>query len=209
MPNRLVVFDFDGTLITQNSFPRWVAFLLRRSFIEFRIRTLLLIAIALLERKILKTQDHLQFKESLMRLTYPADWDMRFAATLLPSVNPAVERCLQRHLSTGAQVIISSAAPINYLKELNRVYPSEPLTVIASEIEEGRLRDNYKEAKLSALGNRGLLAPDQTIDILYTDSIDDLSLAHRSARVFLCAPDVQSVREYQKDPRTRHIIEFL
>lgn len=191
-----IVFDFDGTLITVNSFPLWVKYLLRHSLCEFKWIYFIRIIILILKRKVLRLSSHEEFKRDLILLDTPSFWTDGFATLLAEKCHSDVLGMAFEKIAQGDQVIISSAAPKVYLTPVVEKIFSEKstgLTIIGAEIINGVLNENYKEAKLQNLYEKGLLGLEEKLDCLYTDSYDDLPLAIIANQFFLVCPDSKTL----------------
>lgn len=198
-----IVFDFDGTLISRNSFPLWVVFLLFQSIASFEGGRLTKILLLLFRRKITKRIDHNELKLRLISMPVPECWDEAFARGLVKySRESVVEQALQ-HLNNGECVVVSSAAPFRYLsKAVKLMFPEVhgQVLTLGATVELGRLNDNYKENKLSNIYRFGVISPEEKLKVLYTDSWDDRFLAEAAERVILVQPLSTDVQRFMADP---------
>lgn len=200
MPSRRVLFDFDGTLVRDNSFPHWVAFLVASGLIRGEPILSLRVATLVVRRKVLRRLTHEQFKASLIGLNVPATWDRRFLDKALARSNVAVFAKLRQHLLSGDTVWVSSAAPIRYLRGLKERLPAGDLRVLGAVVVDGKLVDNSRELKAANLFSSGVFRDGAELDIVYTDSSDDIFCARRSLATVLVNPSDASYRAYMSDP---------
>lgn len=197
---KIVVFDFDGTLITTNSFQLWVKFLLKQSILKARPVIFLRIVKLVFFRKIIKKIAHQHFKQRLMQLSIPEGWNRQFAETLSVHVVSEALVELEKRINEESVVIISSAAPESYLGLfIEKLIPGKTSNVvtIGSKLNNASINDNYKDQKLTNLYNLGLLTESQLIDELYTDSYDDKPLALAARSVILVLPKPHDVQLFQ------------
>lgn len=202
--NNIVFFDYDETLITGNSFPRWVLFLLARSLSGFKVSMVMQIVGLLGKRKLLRVMSHRDFKQKMMMLDVPDEWNEAFADILAKSVRSELVNALKEALQENGRVVVSSAAPESYLRpavgKLVSGWATVPdsLSIIGSKLVDGVLFDNYKEGKVVSLVKHGLLDDESCIEILYTDSWDDAAIAGHAKKVCLVSPSDSDEQEYVK-----------
>lgn len=198
MPNK-ILFDFDKTIVSVNSFPLWVKYLLYRGMRELNICMVLRIFKLLVSRKILNHITHQDFKLELMRLPISDAWNDEFALKLLKKVNHEVSAALNAHVQRGDVVVVSSAAPDIYLVATIKhivIGGFDSIAIIGASLTEVGINENYKASKVSNLYVGRILHPGELIDVLYTDSWDDLPLAEISKKIFLINPDEKSLEMY-------------
>ena len=179
---KIILVDLDGTLISCNSFPKWVVFLLLSSFRQLRWWVTVKVAFWLLWRK-LGFISHQRFKRDLMRLTYPDFYDLAFAKTLLPYLNDAVVAAVQAE--DAAVRVLSTAAPVNYAAHLVDLLGVDFQRLHSTQVHDGQLRENVGEHKVQSLRRD---FPGDLDITLYTDHRDDIPLMKISANVILVNP---------------------
>lgn len=186
------IFDFDGTLIHINSFPKWIIHLTKRSILSFRFDLTFLILKLIFRRKITRRISHAYFKERLLKLAIPDEWNKEFALHLKKFTNALIVNELRQKLISNRQVIVSSAAPEQYLIYFfDFLFPEikkSNLIIIGSILYKDKLLDNYKEEKKSRLFETLHLSQDSVLETLYTDSLDDMPLALIVEKTYLVNP---------------------
>lgn len=196
---RCFLVDFDGTLVRVNSFPLWIKFCLRKSFLEFRYFLLAKIFFLLFLRKFFNLISHEVFKAKLDSFCYPPGWVHDFVSCLYEKNR--VDLVLDRINQLGSDcdmVLITTAAPSCYAKEISGFFYFNNINtkVVSSYCSsDGVYFDNYRGNKLTRI--REILDFDSISNfVLFTDSPDDLHLAEISSTIFLCNPTDKSLEEF-------------
>lgn len=205
--DKKVVFDFDGTLIRVNSFPKWVKFFAWSKFKNFEFATFSKIISLIFQRKILNSLRHEEFKKALMELPFAEHEANEFARILKSFEHPNVMGKLQQFLDEGYAVAISSAAPETYLKAYVKIAKLENVKVIGASISENKLILNHSINKIENLEEKGFIKPTEKIEVLFTDSEEDWPLAQRSHKTILVNPSEMTLSFYRNQNRTK--IEIL
>lgn len=197
--DKKAVFDFDQTLIHVNSFTKWVAFLLSKSFENGDYKLFYKVSILIFRRKIIKTLSHQNFKKTLIELNLKQDYYELFVVELREYINQEVLNQLIELNQNNYKIAISSAAPEKYLKEFVKIYIStNEILVIGTLVESNVLNDNFGEKKVVNLVKKGFLNPKEEFDILFTDSYDDFPLAELAKEIHLISPDEVSKNKYEQ-----------
>lgn len=197
--DKKAVFDFDQTLINVNSFTKWVAFLLSKSFESGDYKLFYKVSIFFFRRKIIKTLSHQNFKKALIELDVKQDYYELFAIELSEYINQEVLNHLIELNQNNYKIAISSAAPENYLKEfVKKNIPTKEILVIGTIVENNVLNDNFGERKVVNLVKKGFLNQKKEFDILFTDSYDDFHLAELAKEIYLIFPDEVSKNKYEQ-----------
>ncbi|MDM1061212.1 haloacid dehalogenase-like hydrolase [Empedobacter falsenii] len=197
--DKKAVFDFDQTLINVNSFTKWVAFLLSKSFENGDYKLFYKVSILIFRRKIIKTLSHQNFKKTLIELNLKQDYYELFVVELREYINQEVLNQLIELNQNNYKIAISSAAPENYLKEfVKKNIPTKEILVIGTIVENNVLNDNFGERKVVNLVKKGFLNPKKEFDILFTDSYDDFHLAELAKEIYLIFPDEVSKNKYEQ-----------
>lgn len=194
-----IVFDFDETIISKNSFPLWVAFLTFKAATSCSPLLLIKVIWLLFKRKVLGTIGHGELKRQLVTMETPEAWDYLFSIKLLNYVRAPIVSEVIRHLDGENKVIISSAAPEKYLRKTIELILSNrhsQVTILGAKVIDGCFDGNHKERKLHNLCK---LLRGSRITALYTDSWDDRFLASASEKVFLVSPRRLDVARFMND----------
>ncbi|WP_254277652.1 HAD family hydrolase [Halomonas sp. 3H] len=185
---KVVICDFDGTLLKKHSFPMWVFYIVRCSLrkgnlpVFFRFST----ALALRWAGVISSS---QFKTLLMRKRYPVEYDTLFVESLKVHVNPLV---VERLSKIDGCYVLSSASPLSYLEHVAEAFDIKFDKVLGSYVSEGVLFENYAENKVLALHEMIDVADDI---VLFTDHHMDLPLMKLSDEVFLVNPSKKTRRK--------------
>ncbi|MDM1297856.1 haloacid dehalogenase-like hydrolase [Empedobacter falsenii] len=197
--DKKAVFDFDQTLIRVNSFTKWVAFLLSKSFKNGDYKLFYKVSILIFRRKIIKTLSHQNLKKTLIELDLKQDYYELFVIKLAEFINQEVLNQLIELNQNNYKIAISSAAPEKYLKEFVEKYISiNEILVIGTIVENNVLNDNFGERKVVNLVKKGFLNPKEEFEILFTDSFDDFPLAELVKEIHLISPDEVSKNKYEQ-----------
>lgn len=179
---KIIVTDLDGTLINKNSFPMWVFNLLKCSFFSFNLKIFFTVNFLLIKRK-LNIISHKDFKFELMSLKYPLEFDNKFAMILRKHINKDVENLLRENSTI---IVVSTAAPINYVRFFVKVLDLNVDQLHASYIDEfGLLFENISENKVASFSNS---FPNCGCDIFFTDHYEDEPMINFSEKTFLIKP---------------------
>lgn len=187
----IVVIDLDQTLLTIDSYPKWVFYLLRRSLATIDPRTFILV-FSYTALRALCIYDHSTYKQKLMLLNSRDDLNQEFAKYLIlflrNSVLSYIENLKKKY--PHVKFVISTAAPINYVMYLSQLLPFQTDKIIASRIESNLLLDNSKESKVRSFIKT---YPDLKCDLFMTDHISDLPMMKFSDKVILVRPSQSTI----------------
>jgi HAD superfamily hydrolase (TIGR01490 family) len=150
----LVVFDFDGTITSNDT---WTPFMRMAARPErMRFRQFLLAPVALAYRARLLSAS--QGRRTVVRLAFEGEDPNRvrelgaeYAATVLPrTVRPRAMESIERHRSNGDEVVVVSASLGCYLEPWCAAHR---LPVICTVLEElnGRLTGRYRDGDCAGL----------------------------------------------------------
>jgi len=173
----MIVSDLDGTLLTVNSFPLWVKYLLRKSLVSFKFLVLFRLLILGVLRKC-GFINHSIFKSRLVLIEIPHSWNHEFSILLSMKLNTEVFDELNRLNS----FVLATAAPINYAAPLAQILFQGRCNLLASEWRGGTYMDNVGANKYS---NLALFLKGVEISCFYTDHEEDLPTMLNSKKVVL------------------------
>lgn len=191
------VFDFDKTLVTINTFPLWIVFVIAYSVynIDFKSSFVRL----LWKRKVMKSITHDQFKKELLKIDLHQNYHRVFSKILINFRNKNCEKRLIQLIDSGYMIAVSSAAPEHYLREtINRLFPNKRLVIIGANCIENCFSGNYKEGKVTNLIRNRFISDTEEIEYLYTDSFDDYALSLRAKKLILVSPDKKSYQKFRE-----------
>lgn len=182
------VFDFDGTLISVNSYTQVCKATLLRSIALFQFGRTLEIVILYAKRKILRS-DHLHFKKMMMQ-HFESVFDVDERNYLIQKLfeKYKIEDAVRAFYEAG-NCVISTSAPHCYMSllELNRNFE-----LIASLQQESSIVDssNMGNAKLENLRSRFGKSKNIVIQSFYTDDlVADKCLVDVAQQVYLVERD--------------------
>ncbi len=184
----IVVIDLDQTLLTIDSYPKWVFYLLRRSLATIDPRTFILVFFYTALRA-LCIYDHSTYKHKLMLLNSRDDLNQEFAKKLTSFFNKEVLDYIKTN-HHDAKLVLSTAAPINYVEHLQKLLPFKTENVFASKIENNSLVDNSRESKVSSFQKA---YPNSKCDLFITDHTDDIPMMKFSNKVVLVRPSQSTI----------------
>lgn len=173
--NNIVVFDFDETIFKYNSFKIWCRWLLVHSIRNLKFKLFIELIVCFICRKIFSSISHEDFKKKLIELSSQDIFD-DFSLYLCNESfwNYPILSKVKWHLDNDDFVIISSAAPEDYLEKTLVSFGVKFDCVIGCKVINDCLIDNYKFHKANNLKEKmNSLNMGSTIYKFYTDSVDD------------------------------------
>lgn len=184
---KIIVCDFDGTLITKNSFPLWIRFLLDESIKKQEVVLFIKLLLLLIKRKVFR-KTHADFKKALLLLKFSDEYNERFVDTLKKYLNKELISILNKQ--SDASIVISTAAPIAYAKHLQKILPFNVENIFYSEVVNGSLIENYSNYKVKNLvdyyGNGFAFSA-------YSDHYEDAPLLLFAKHAFLVQPSQETL----------------
>ncbi|MBN8441473.1 MAG: haloacid dehalogenase-like hydrolase [Thauera sp.] len=195
-PSILTVADFDGTLISGNSFPLWIRFVAVRSLTTFRFRLFVAITAAVLKRKIFCATQHGEFKRKVDSLSYPDGWAADFVNELRSRLHADV---LGKMASVArGPVLIATAAPSCYARAVPAILPLPVCGVVCSQQEGADYIDNTGATKRDRIcAGLSRAGSDRGNFILFTDHEDDLPTAIAAVKTYLCHPSAAALQAFK------------
>lgn len=181
------VFDFDGTLISKNSFPLWIKYILRRTLQDLKLMTFFWFLWLLMLRK-LRLLSHSRFKFLLLKVKYPEIYDRDFVGSLVQYFNLDI---VDRVVLCGGKSVLSSAAPERYLQYVQGVMGMRFLRVLGSKIVGEKYSENFSENKVLSLRDN---LPSVVCEEFYSDHHEDLPLMRFSKSVVLVRPSLKTIK---------------
>ena len=186
MSRRVVVCDFDGTLVRVNSFPLWVLSIAKGFLLEFRPFLSVKVVFLLVVRK-LGLVSHFDFKKNLVNLSRFLNNDY-VSSSLSRHVN---DRVLDFLNSCEGTRVISSAAPLVYLEHTVDLIGAHVSHVIGSTFVGDDFFENYSENKVESLKQ---VCQDPKDVVVITDHYEDLPLMKIASKVYLVSPSEKTLR---------------
>jgi phosphoserine phosphatase len=184
-PRPVYILDLDGTILSTNSFPHWVLYLMRAPFPRAgRVRRLSISGAAaamLVERK-LKLTGHERFKWNLQQLWQSAtDGDggaavQAFVEHMVGYVRPELSSVLSAVAGGRIDAVMATAAPADYAQPLGAAVGFTHVLATPSirpAGEPSNVGQQKCQTVLRFLGSRGW---QNRRRVLFTDHEDDLPL---------------------------------
>lgn len=173
-----VVVDFDGTLVSANSFEAFLKWVLSMAIKEFFLWTLFNLLIVIIYRK-LRLISHKELKRRTMLLYEQSKLPNRldkFIGVLVRYVNGDVIKLVSDYRERGHFVVVSTAAPRFYVERLfDRIsFHADELIATEFPVDDKwveNIREVKKEQTLKVLGDK-----DMRLSVLITDHYDDFPL---------------------------------
>lgn len=190
-----VIFDLDGTLLSVNSFEKFILYSIHESIRSFNIMLLLKILFYITTRKLrLTTHEYMKYKilKCLQRFMTSQRLSA-FSSGLIQCTNAIVLSLLHQYQSDGYFTCLATAAPQCYAeviaKELNfdicHATP-QPETKNWKELSK-----TVKSATISHYFQDKQIIP----EILVTDHYDDIPLMKIASKIILVSPSKQTINK--------------
>jgi phosphoserine phosphatase len=184
-PHAVYILDLDGTVLSTNSFPHWVLYLMRAPFPRVgaarRLSISGRVAAMLMQRK-LRLTGHERFKWRLQRLWQAATngddgvGAEAFVARMITFVRPELRPVLSAVAGGRIDAVMATAAPADYAQPLGaavgfvHVLATPALRLLGEPSNVGQQKC---QAVLRFLVSRGW---QDRRRVLFTDHVDDLPL---------------------------------
>ena len=186
--SKKIVFDFDQTLTTFDTIYPFLLFCNKDNiFLKF-LKKFAWYLCSILYR--LKIVDNFTLKNCGVKIFFK-NYDKKYIEKKEEEFIKKIKyfdevfNKLKEHLHKGNKVYISSASFEEYLNSFSNLY-SLPLTILASQLEfkdnkvKGIKFNNYGEKKADYFKKNNI-----EIDLLYTDSYSDKSLAYLAKKIII------------------------
>lgn len=195
----IIVIDLDKTLLTRDTFPAWCLYCLRQA--AFSNPILFLHLLLLITTRTIGLLSHLKFKMKMMVLLETSDWNEIFALEISKYVNKTVLNKLKTY--SNARFVLSTAAPIQYVRHLTNVLPLRFESIFATHIENDELINNFGLLKVVAFTQT---YKDKKCDVFFTDHTSDVPMMKMSSKVYLVNPSPKTVCEVKNNLITVEIL---
>ena len=195
----LLAVDLDGTLLRTNSFTRFTVWfactLLKRRMHGGFFRVVHQVVL----RKI-RRQSHTQTKRNIMDIAaqlLSEDDFVAFARSLRRWVCNSVECLIRSHMASGGEVVIATAAPVEYAAPLAAM--AGGYSLLASERGiSGVYHECKGEEKLRRVSDF-CVAHNLQLASVVTDHYDDLPLIKAADNVYLASPSKETLRKIRQE----------
>ncbi|HCY63560.1 MAG TPA: hypothetical protein DHV59_12180 [Oxalobacteraceae bacterium] len=187
---KVVVFDFDGTVIPFNSFRIFLIFLLISLVVKLDIKSLFHLFTSV-KLKFLKKITHLEFKVRVIavgeQLTNGSL--MLFCDFLRMTSRPKILHEMMYYKNNESYIVaLCTAAPFLYMKHFSSSLGIDVLVAYGDpNLPWQQGVDNTGQTKLSQL-SRILGLEIATLDAMFSDHLDDLPLLQIAKRAVLVSP---------------------
>lgn len=194
--NHVDVVDLDCTLVSVNTFPRWVSFLAFRAFLRRDTQQAATIVCWVIARR-LRLMSHNDLKRRIINLPVLPAEAPRFANRLRKYFCADIVERVEG--STAAHRVLATAAPKSYVPAIVDELGLKFDAVLAANTDGDRYIAMSGQAKLHAVTSYldARFGSDGYVYSLYTDHEDDLPLAQGAARVVLCNALTKSRNSYE------------
>ena len=186
----VLVFDLDGTILSVNSFPAWILFLvggpLRRVGLPDRARLSLRVLRLLVGRKLGRAahEDLLRGAQAAWAALAESDPDQtRLETSLLRRVRPALRPVLDRITVDGADAVLATAAAAEYTLPLGRRLGFATCSQPHPAVRRDALCNTGTRKRDRVMGFLRERGWDDRPLVFFTDHTDDLPLIRESSAV--------------------------
>lgn len=180
----IAVFDLDGTLLRGNSFHLWLRYLVvTRRDLPAKMRLYVATVAAM---RLTRLISHRSLKQKVMAVARTDDDVCRdfVMSELAPRLSGACMAELRRCQALGINVVLATAAPAVYVRQLARHLGLRDL--VASTLDaEGTLDEVFRQRKADAVLE---LAGSEKISAVFSDHMDDLPLFRLAERRVVVNP---------------------
>ncbi|MFY0600319.1 MAG: hypothetical protein JXR03_11670 [Cyclobacteriaceae bacterium] len=191
--SKIIVFDLDGTITIENTFPIFYRFLIRRKILELKVLDLSKILFWTL-RRYFKKITRAEFKMKLHSISINYYNRTEFIEGCLNTSNNTVLRIIEGYLDKPEYRLILNTAALPYGIELGKKIGFNE--ILTSSYKDGQWFENADKNKLASLAT--LLDSKDVVEEFYTDDIEDLPMIKIAEKVFLVNPSTLTLKEMEK-----------
>jgi HAD superfamily phosphoserine phosphatase-like hydrolase len=194
--NAVVIFDFDKTLTTRDSFRLFSL----EAAATFRVKAQVIILALFCKLGLL---DNAAYKTHVLKQVWieknreqRREFLKHFLLVLHRIENDSVVSLLKQHLENNDKVVVMSASPEFYLRPFVQSW-SDDIEVFGTKVydADGRVEVNNLFGESKAGLTKTLIQQHNPESLLvYTDHISDLSLMRLATKVRLVSPSPQCIR---------------
>jgi phosphoserine phosphatase len=195
----VLIVDLDGTVLAENSFPRWAICLTRAHFPHLHILRRWQIscaALAMIVARKSRLITHETLKRRLQSLWQTATVgdggaaERGFAQELAGIVRPELTPVLEAVAARRVDAVLATAAPGDYAYCLGRLLGFSDIVAtrpVGATAEPDNRGDRKREAVLNLISGRGWQDRPR---VLFTDHLDDVPLMRICESVYWYGPDM-------------------
>jgi phosphoserine phosphatase len=196
---RLVLCDLDGTLVSCNTFHKWLKYTAKNYLINFKIIKFIKIIFYSFLR-LIRLITHKELKIQILKISQNED-DLfvdNFVKNILIFLNLKVIKLLETYFQENYHVIMITAAPEVYANKIGKKIGFD--MVIASPNHNGdknNWQENIREQKLISLNNNIDISQFESIEVL-SDHYDDLPILKIATKCILVSPSKKTIEFVKK-----------
>ncbi len=195
----VLIFDLDGTILSINSFPQWVLFMIKGDFGDLGLLSRIILSLRtafILALRKGGMMDHRKAKQHFQKLWHKAcakdasqSGAENFQKQLMKKTRPNIEGCLELARHKENHAILATAAAGEYAKPLGEKLGFDNIITTPS-YSDGFGKENVREEKrdrvMTFIENKGW---NDKIRIFFTDHEEDLPLAKNAHITLWFGPD--------------------
>jgi len=187
---KIVVIDLDGTLVSINSFHKWMIFIFKKSLITNRIDSCKIIYSIL--KRFVKLTTHKQMKYSILQISEKEIY-LKYIDEFVEELSVYVNTKVMSYLDdTNNVTILATAAPLVYVELFSKKFKFDYTTATPLSSDENWF-ENIRGKKKETL-NKVLLSIDKNhCDLVVSDHHDDIGIMELSKNILLVNPSEKSI----------------
>lgn len=205
--NRVVLFDFDGTMIKGDSIAVFVRFCFVQGVLSFSGLLSVLIMTLLWKMGFVAVEKVKSLALSPLRRMDEASaqaFCKRFIdERLVPCIFPEALAQIRRHAKAGHIILLVSASPLCYLQYISNTLPFDGIIGTRTDGNFQVIKNVVREEKkrqILLFTEQHQIAPDWKRSFSYGDSANDLVMLHMTGYRFLINPKRNARRQGQGIP---------